>query len=47
MTLEGVAIQSEQIIEIYNNFIIAGFDCIKTENLYTFDEVPGFSSVHG
>ena len=46
MTVEGETIQSEQIIEIYNNFITAGFDCIKTENLYTFDGVPGFSSVH-
>ena len=25
----------------------AGFECIKTENLYEFDGVEGFSGVHG
>ncbi len=36
-----------QVVELLKTAIEAGFDVIKTENLYTFDGVPGFSAVHG
>ncbi|MGK0472413.1 MAG: isocitrate dehydrogenase, partial [Candidatus Azotimanducaceae bacterium] len=25
----------------------AGFDVVKTENLYNFDNEPGYAAVHG
>jgi isocitrate dehydrogenase len=36
-------IQHKQIIEVLGKVDAAGFDFIKTENLYTFDGEPGFT----
>jgi isocitrate dehydrogenase len=44
---EGETIEHRQVVELYNQLINAGFDCIKTENLYLFDGEPGFAAVHG
>ena len=38
---------STQVIELLKKVTEAGFDVIKTENLYHFDGIPGFSAVHG
>ncbi|MBS2967838.1 NADP-dependent isocitrate dehydrogenase [Metabacillus sp. KIGAM252] len=43
----GEGITPEQAAELYGQLIQNGFDCIKTENLYLFDGIPGFSAVHG
>lgn len=43
----GETIEHRQIVELYNQLVAAGFDCIKTENLYLFDGEPGFAAVHG
>ncbi len=44
---EGDTVQPGQVVELLQRVMEAGFDPIKTENLYLFDEVPGFSAVHG
>lgn len=44
---EGEAVQPGQVVELLKRVTDAGFDNIKTENLYFFDGVPGFSAVHG
>ena len=44
---EGKSITHEQIIQILSEIKKAGFDFIKTENLYTFDGEPGFSAAQG
>lgn len=44
---EGETFEPSQVAELYTQLIASGFDCIKTENLYTFDGEPGFSAVHG
>jgi isocitrate dehydrogenase len=44
---EGKSITHEQIIQILSSIKNAGFDFIKTENLYTFDGEPGFSAAQG
>jgi isocitrate dehydrogenase len=36
-----------QIASLLQRFAEAGFDVIKTENLYTFDGKPGYSSIQG
>jgi len=36
-----------QIIKLFSALDEAGFDFIKTENLYSFDDVPGFSLAQG
>ncbi|WP_237700051.1 NADP-dependent isocitrate dehydrogenase [Alicyclobacillus acidocaldarius] len=43
----GAPVQPAEVVELQRRLIEAGFDVIKTENLYTFDGVPGFSAVHG
>ncbi|WP_206830521.1 NADP-dependent isocitrate dehydrogenase [Alicyclobacillus fructus] len=43
----GAPVQAAEVVELQRRIIEAGFDVIKTENLYTFDGVPGFSAVHG
>ncbi len=43
----GATIKHEQIVELMQKLITAGFDVIKTENLYTFDGENGFSAVQG
>jgi isocitrate dehydrogenase len=35
------------VVSLLGNLVSAGFDVIKTENLYTFDGVPGYSQVPG
>jgi isocitrate dehydrogenase len=44
---EGESFEPVQVAELYNKVVASGLDVIKTENLYTFDGEPGFSSVHG
>lgn len=44
---EGDTVRPSQVVELLQSVIGAGFDNIKTENLYLFDGVPGFSAVHG
>ncbi len=43
----GETVQPSQVVELLKRVVEAGFDNIKTENLYFFDGVPGFSAVHG
>jgi isocitrate dehydrogenase len=40
-------ISHQAIIDLLQRFSDAGFDVIKTENLYTFDGKPGFSLAQG
>ncbi len=47
LTTDGSPINHGQIIDLYTQMTNAGYDCIKTENLYTFDGVAGYSAVHG
>ncbi|MCL8206589.1 MAG: NADP-dependent isocitrate dehydrogenase [Actinomycetia bacterium] len=44
---EGEDVQPAHVVQLLERVIQAGFDPIKTENLYLFDGVPGFSAVHG
>ncbi|GJQ63118.1 MAG: isocitrate dehydrogenase [Melioribacteraceae bacterium] len=44
---DGATVTPSEIIELVSKVNEAGFDFIKTENLYTFDGEPGFSAVHG
>lgn len=43
----GTKIEHAQIISLLERVHAAGFDCIKTENLYNFDGKPGYSRVPG
>lgn len=36
-----------EVLAVQSRLNAAGFDVVKTENLYTFDGEPGFASVHG
>lgn len=47
LSAESDTVGPEQVVELIKRVIGAGFDQIKTENLYLFDGVPGFSAVHG
>ena len=44
---EGKTATKEDIIEVLNNAVKTGIDSIKTENLYTFDGVRGYSLGQG
>ncbi|MGE5812420.1 MAG: NADP-dependent isocitrate dehydrogenase, partial [Ignavibacteria bacterium] len=44
---EGTPVTHEQIAALLKNISNAGFDFIKTENLYTFDGVKGYSTTQG
>jgi isocitrate dehydrogenase len=45
---EDLAISShEDLVSIYKQVMAAGLEVIKTENLYTFNGVPGFSAGQG
>ncbi|WP_371932027.1 NADP-dependent isocitrate dehydrogenase [Mesobacillus subterraneus] len=44
---DGDRFERMHVAELYKKLTEAGFDCIKTENLYFFDGEQGFSSVHG
>ena len=46
-TQAGAPVHFSQIISLLQRFDEAGFDVIKTENLYTFDGQPGYSSIQG
>ncbi|HEX7737638.1 MAG TPA: NADP-dependent isocitrate dehydrogenase [Ktedonobacteraceae bacterium] len=43
----GAPIAHAQVIELLQNVTAAGFDFIKTENLYTFDGKPEYSTIPG
>ncbi len=47
MGRDGETVRSSHVVELLKRVAEAGFDPIKTENLYLFDGVPGFSAVHG
>jgi isocitrate dehydrogenase len=47
MAPEGGAANHRQVLSLLNNIHEAGLDFIKTEHLYTFDGVPGFSLGQG
>ncbi|MFN3375765.1 MAG: NADP-dependent isocitrate dehydrogenase [Burkholderiaceae bacterium] len=36
-----------EVLELQSRLLQAGFDIVKTENLYTFDGQPGYAAVHG
>ncbi len=44
---EGEVTAPGHVVELLKRVTESGFDPIKTENLYLFDGVPGFSAVHG
>ncbi|MCL6563465.1 MAG: NADP-dependent isocitrate dehydrogenase [Firmicutes bacterium] len=44
---EGQTVTPKQVVDLLGRVLAAGFEPIKTENLYRFDGVPGFSAVHG
>ena len=44
---EGREVGREKIVALLGRFAGAGLDFIKTENLCTFDGVPGFSLGQG
>ncbi|MBC5806636.1 MAG: NADP-dependent isocitrate dehydrogenase [Candidatus Eremiobacter antarcticus] len=44
LATNGKALEHGDIVTLLTKVNDAGFDCIKTENLYTFDGVPGYSS---
>ena len=46
-TGEWRELDKNKIFELLKKIEAAGFDTIKTENLYTFDGETGFSEVHG
>lgn len=47
-TTPGVKVISpHDILKLLDLIVLSGYDLIKTENLYTFDGRPGFSSVEG
>ncbi len=43
----GTMIKSEDLIRLLSEINQAGFDCVKTENLYTFDGDRGYSLAQG
>jgi len=47
MAKEGKTITHREIIALLSRIEAAGFDFIKTENLCTFDGVPGYSLGQG
>ncbi|MDA8198900.1 MAG: NADP-dependent isocitrate dehydrogenase [Thermaerobacter sp.] len=40
-------VRPTDVVKLLQKLVDDGFDVIKTENLYLFDGVPGFSAVHG
>jgi len=43
----GSPVGYSQVVSLLQRFAEAGFDVIKTENLYTFNGKPGYSSIQG
>jgi len=44
---DGQPVRPDDVVALLGQVLKAGFDPIKTENLYLFDGTPGFSAVHG
>ena len=44
---KGETVDGQAISRLLMRIADAGFDAVKTENLYTFDGEPGYASVHG
>ncbi len=44
---DGKATQPHEILKLLETVTVSGYDVIKTENLYTFDGKPGYSSAEG
>jgi isocitrate dehydrogenase len=44
---KGKGVNTSLIVELMQEAIKHGFDIIKTENLYSFDDHPGYSSAQG
>ena len=47
MAPDGENATHRQLVSLLERFEAAGFDFIKTENLFTFDGEPGFSLGQG
>ena len=43
----GQAVDFAELLALQTRLNLAGFEPIKTENLYTFDGEPGYAAVHG
>jgi isocitrate dehydrogenase len=37
----------DEILDVQSRLHEAGFDVVKTENLYNFNGQPGYAAVHG
>lgn len=37
----------DEVLALQTRLHDAGFDVVKTENLYNFNDVPGYAAVHG
>lgn len=46
-SIDGNAVNKEEILSILNGAMVKGVDVVKTENLYTFDGKPAFSLGQG
>jgi isocitrate dehydrogenase len=44
---DGKSTETHEILKLLDTLNVSGYDVIKTENLYTFDGKPGYSSAEG
>jgi isocitrate dehydrogenase len=44
---DGKSTETHEILKLLETLNVSGYDVIKTENLYTFDGKPGYSSAEG
>ncbi|MBP7075026.1 MAG: NADP-dependent isocitrate dehydrogenase [Rhabdochlamydiaceae bacterium] len=44
---DGKPVPPHDILKLLDTVMVSGYDVIKTENLYTFDGQPGYSSAEG
>ena len=44
---EGASTEHGEVVALLANLAAAGFDFVKTQHLYTYDGVPGYSLGHG
>ncbi len=44
---EGASTEHGEIVALLANLAAAGLDFVKTQHLYTYDGVPGYSLGHG
>lgn len=42
-----MALNFNEILKVQSRLYEAGFDVVKTENLYNFNEERGYAAVHG